>query len=157
MNEPLFPSTSASQTPNRAFRTTVIMLADHNSLVVKGRDAYRPPEFEQPSALAARDLEIQVLSQQNLRDVWSEVHYPSSIEGFSTEHELNASRGFTFGFPPEGKPLVPERLRHIDGMHASSDLGAFLLHSQQGQKSLVHPVAFFPHLMEFRGLRRSTP
>ena len=99
MNEPLFPSTSASQTPNRAFRTTVIMLADHNSLVVKGRDAYRPPRFEQPSALAARDLETQVLSQQNLRDVWSKVHDPSSVEGFSTEHELNVSRGSPLASP----------------------------------------------------------
>ena len=41
----------------------VIMLADHNSLIIKGRDAYRPPEFEHPRALTARDLETQVLSE----------------------------------------------------------------------------------------------
>ena len=40
----------------------VIMFADHNSLVINGRDAYRPLEFEHPRALTARDMETQVLS-----------------------------------------------------------------------------------------------
>ena len=30
---------------------TVLLLVDHNSFIVKAKDAYRPPEFKQPAAL----------------------------------------------------------------------------------------------------------
>ena len=66
----------------------VIKLADHNSLIIKGRDAYRPLQFENPTALTARELETQALSQQGLRDVWSEVDDLSAFDGTSTEHGM---------------------------------------------------------------------
>ena len=56
----------------------VHLLADHNSRVVKGRDVCRPPEL---SVVATRDLEAQVLSEQGLSGLWSEVHNQHFMRG----------------------------------------------------------------------------
>ena len=102
--------------------TTVIMLADHNSLLIKERDTYHPPKFEQPASLQAREMEVQMLSESDLFDVWIEVHDASSFEGVGTDHELNTSKGFTFASPKAGAALNPQRLRRIDRKHASRHL-----------------------------------
>ena len=100
----------------------MLLLADHNSLAVKGKDAYRSPEFEHHCAMVARDLETQVLSEQGLLDLWCEVQDAAFFEDFSMDHELRTSRRFTFGFSPDGKAVEPSQLRRIDRIHVSSFL-----------------------------------
>ena len=48
---------------------SVIMLADNNTMIIKGRDAHTPPKFEHPTTLAAKNLETQAIIEQGLRDV----------------------------------------------------------------------------------------
>ena len=47
----------------------LILCADHNSLVVKHRDAFAPPEFEHDTSLRARDQEVTTLAKAGLQDV----------------------------------------------------------------------------------------
>ena len=54
--------------------------------------------------------------------MWSEVNDSSAFDGTSTEHEMAVSKGFTFGYPPEGKLLEPATLRPIDRIHVPTNL-----------------------------------
>ena len=99
-----------------------LLLAHHDRFVVKGTHVYRLPEFEQPAALAAWDLETQVLSEQGLSHLRSEVHDPPLFERFAAHHEFGTSKGFALGFSKEALASEPSQLRHIDRIHASSSL-----------------------------------
>ena len=56
-------------------RKQVLMLADHNSLVVPQRDSDNPPTEDQADITNARDVEHQVLGDMGLSDTWEYVHW----------------------------------------------------------------------------------
>ena len=58
----------------------LIMCADHNSLIVKHRDAAKPPYFEHDSALAAREQQLQEIAKAGLQDVWVDIHCPDIVD-----------------------------------------------------------------------------
>ena len=53
----------------------VLMLADHNSLVVPQRDSDNPPTEDRGDIINARDVELQVLGDMGLSDTWEYVHW----------------------------------------------------------------------------------
>ena len=55
----------------------LVLCADHNSLVVKHRDAFAPPEFEHDTSLRAREQEVTALARAGLQDVWVDIHCPT--------------------------------------------------------------------------------
>ena len=98
----------------------LILCADHNSLVVKHRDAFAPPEFEHDTSLRARDQEVTTLAKAGLQDVWVDIHCPTLTD--IKDKEASCPMGFTYGYPREGGRLNPQRLRRIDRIHTTSDL-----------------------------------
>ena len=98
----------------------LILCADHNSLVVKHRDAFAPPEFEHDTSLHARDQEVSTLAKAGLQDVWVDIHCPTLTD--IKDKEASCPTGFTYGYPREGERLDPQRLRRIDRIHTTSDL-----------------------------------
>ena len=98
----------------------LIFCADHNSLVVKHRDAFAPPEFEHDTSLRARDQEVTTLAKAGLQDVWVDIHCPTLTD--IKDKEASFPTGFTYGYPREGERLDPQRLRRIDRIHTTSDL-----------------------------------
>ena len=97
----------------------LILCADHNSVVVKHRDAFAPPEFEHDTSLRARDQEVTTLAKAGLQDGWVDIHCPTLTDIKDTE--ASCSTGFTYGFR-EGERLEPQRLRRIDRIHTTSNL-----------------------------------
>ena len=75
----------------------VLLLADHNSIVVKGRGVYRPGESEPPTALHARDMQSHVLSECNMVDVWPKVHEVCTFQGFGTRMICSNQEGTHLG------------------------------------------------------------
>ena len=55
----------------------LILCADHNSLVVKHRDAFAPPEFEHDTSLRAKEQEVTTLAKAGLPDAWVDIHCPT--------------------------------------------------------------------------------
>ena len=98
----------------------LILCADHNSLVVKHRDAFAPPEFEHDTSLRARDQEVATLAKAGLQDVWVDIHCPTLTD--IKDKEASCPTGFTYGYPREGERLDPQRLRRIDRIHTTSEL-----------------------------------
>ena len=98
----------------------LILCADHNSLVVKQRDAFAPPEFEHDTSLPARDQEVTTLAKAGLQDVWVDIHCPTLTD--IKDKEASCPTGFTYGYPREGERLDPQRLRRIDRIHTTSEL-----------------------------------
>ena len=98
----------------------LILCADHNSLVVKHRDAFAPPEFEHDTSLCARDQEVTTLAKAGLQDVWVDIHCPTLTD--IKDKEASCPTGFTYGYPREGERLDPQRLRRIDRIHTTSEL-----------------------------------
>ena len=98
----------------------MILCADHNSLVVKHRDAFAPPEFEHDTSLRAREQEVATLAQAGLYDVYVDIHCPTLTD--INDKESLCPTGFTYDYPWEGERLDPQRLRHIDRIHTTSDL-----------------------------------
>ena len=95
----------------------LILCADHNSLVVKHRDAFAPPEFEHDTSLRAREQEVTALARAGLQDVWVEIHCPTLTD--IKDKESSCPTGFTYGYPREGERLDPQRLRRIDRIHTT--------------------------------------
>ena len=98
----------------------LILCADHNSLVVKHRDAFAPLEFEHDTSLRAREQEVTTLAKTGLQDVWVDIHCPTLMD--IKDKESSCPTGFTYGYPREGKRLDPQRLRRIDRIHTTPDL-----------------------------------
>ena len=98
----------------------LILCADHNSLVVKHRDAFAPPEFEHDTSLRAREQEVTTLAKAGLRDVWVDIHCPTLTD--IKDKESSCPTGFTYGYPREGERLDPQRVRRIDRIHTTPDL-----------------------------------
>ena len=98
----------------------LILCADHNSLVVKHRDAFAPPEFEHDTSLRARDQEVTTLAKAGMQDVWVDIHCPTLTD--IKDKEASCPTGFTYGYPREGERLDPQRLRRIDRIHTTSEL-----------------------------------
>ena len=98
----------------------LILCAGHNSLVVKRRDAFAPPEFEHDTSLRAREQEVATLAKAGLRDVWVDIHCPTLPD--IKDKESLCPIGFTYGYPREGERLDPRRLRRIDRIHTTLEL-----------------------------------
>ena len=98
----------------------VLLCADHNSLVVKHRDAFAPPKFEHDTSLRAREQEVATLAKAGLQDVWVDIHCSTLTD--IKDKESSCPTGFTYGYPREGERLGPQRLRRIDGIHTTSEL-----------------------------------
>ena len=79
----------------------LILCVDHNSLVVKHRDAFTPPEFEHDTSLRARDQEVRTLAKAGLQDVWVDIHCPTLTD--IKDKEASCPTGFTYGYPREGE------------------------------------------------------
>ena len=99
--------------------SNLILCANHNSLIVKHRDAFAPPEFEHDTSLRAREQEVAALAQAGLHDVWVDVHCPTLPD--IKDKESLCPTGFTYGYPWEGERLDPQRLRRIDRIHTTSE------------------------------------
>ena len=98
----------------------LILCADHNSLIVKHRDAFAPPEFEHDTSLRAGEQEVAALAKAGLHDVWVDIHCPTLTD--IKDKESLCPTGFTYRYPQEGERLDPQRLRHIDQIHTTSEL-----------------------------------
>ena len=98
----------------------LILCAERNSLVVKHRDAFAPPEFEHDMSLRAREQEVATLAKAGLQDVWVDIHCPTLTD--IKDKESSCPTGFTYGYPREGERLDPQRLRRIDRIHTTSEL-----------------------------------
>ena len=98
----------------------LILCADHNSLSVKPRDAFAPPEFEHDTSLRAREQEVATLAKAGLQDVWVDIHCPTLTD--IKDKDSSCPTGFTYGYPREGERLDPQRLRRIDRIHTTSEL-----------------------------------
>ena len=98
----------------------LILCADHNSLVVKHRDTFAPPEFEHDTSLRAREQEVAAWAKAGLHDVWVDIHCPTLTD--IKDKESLCPTGFTYGYPREGERLHPQRLRRIDRIHTTSEL-----------------------------------
>ena len=97
-----------------------LILCAHNSLVVKHRDAFAPPEFEHDTSLRAREQEVTTLARAGLQDVWVDIHCPTLTD--IKDKESSCPTGFTYVYPREGERLDPQRLRRIDRIHTTPDL-----------------------------------
>ena len=76
----------------------LILCADHNSLVVKHRDAFAPPEFDHDTSLRAREKEVATLAKAGLQDVWVDIHCPTLTDIKDKSHRVQrASRTATLG------------------------------------------------------------
>ena len=73
-------------------RGHVIMLADHNSLIVPARDANKPAEEKKNEILAAGDTEVTVLAKVGLTDAWPEIHHASP------DSRVSPPVGYTYGY-----------------------------------------------------------
>ena len=98
----------------------LVLCADHNSLVVKHRDAFAPPECEHDTSLRARERDVTTLAKAGLQDVWVDIHCPTLTD--IKDKESSCPTGFTYGYPREGERLDPQRLRRIDRIHTTPDL-----------------------------------
>ena len=98
----------------------LILCAEHNSLIVKHRDAFAPPEFEHDTSLRAREQEVAALAKAGLHDVWVDIHCPTLTD--IEDKESSCPTGFTYGYPREGERLDPQRLRRIDRIHATLEM-----------------------------------
>ena len=98
----------------------LILCADHNSLVVKLRDAFAPPGLEHDTSLRAGEQEVATLAKAGLQDVWVDIHCPTLTD--IKDKESSCPTGFTYGYPREGERLDPQRLRRIDRTHTTSEL-----------------------------------
>ena len=98
----------------------LILCADHNSLVVKHRDAFAPLEFEHDTSLRAREQEVATLAKAGLHDVWVDILCATLTD--IKDKESLCPTGFTYGYPWEGERLDPQRLRRIDRIHTTSEL-----------------------------------
>ena len=97
----------------------LILCADHNSLVVKHRDAFAPLEFEHDTSLRAREQEVAALVKAGLHDVWVDIHCLTLTD--MKDKDSLCPAGFTYGYPREGERLDPQRLRRIDRIHTTSE------------------------------------
>ena len=101
-------------------RGHVIMLADHNSLVVPARDANKPAEEKKNEILAARDTEVSVLAKMGLTDAWPEIHHASP------DLRMSPPAGYTYGYQV-GDPAPSDRsLKRLDRIHVSNSLKGHL-------------------------------
>ena len=98
----------------------LILCADHNSLVLKHRDAFARQEFEHDTSLRAREQEVAALVKAGLHDVWVDILCPTLTD--IKDKESLCPTGFTYGYPGEGEQLDPQRLRRIDRIHTTSEL-----------------------------------
>ena len=98
----------------------LILCANHNSLVVKHRDAFVAPKFEHDTSLHAREQEVTALPRAGLQDVWVDIHCPTLTD--IKDKDSSCPTGFTYGYPREGERLDPQRLRRIDRIHTTPDL-----------------------------------
>ena len=100
----------------------VLMLADHNSLVVPQRDSDNPPSEDRGDIINARDVELQVLGDMGLSDTWEYVHWGDGTDndpppGYTHGYRINEPEG---GSPGRIKPR--EGLRRLDRIHISTPL-----------------------------------
>ena len=75
----------------------LILLADHNSVLVPGRDTYLPPNpKELPNIVRAREVETETLATLGLAEAWTEIHEDRDT-GSASEARRGAShhRGTT--------------------------------------------------------------
>ena len=98
----------------------LILCADHNSLIVKHRDALAPPEFEHDTSLRATEQKVAALAKAGLHDVWVDIHCPTLMD--IKDKEPSCPTGFTYGYPQDGERLDPQRLHRIDRIHATLEL-----------------------------------
>ena len=75
----------------------LILWADHNSLVVKHRDAFAPPDFGHDTSLPAREQEVTTLAKAGLQDVSVDIHCPTLTD--IKDKESSCPTGFTYGYP----------------------------------------------------------
>ena len=92
----------------------------NNSLVVKHRDAFAPPQFEHDTSLRTREQEVATLAKAGPHDVWVDIHCPTLTD--IKDKESLCPTGFTYGYPREGERLNPQRLRRIDRVHTTSEV-----------------------------------
>ena len=76
-----------------------ILCAHHNSLILKQRDAFAPPEFEHDTSLRAREQEVAALAKAALHDVWVDTHCPTMMD--IKDKESSCPTSFTYGYPRE--------------------------------------------------------
>ena len=69
----------------------LILCADHNSLIVKHRDAFAPREFEHDTSLRAREQEVAALAKVGPHDVWVDIHCPTS-DGYQGQGVIVSNR-----------------------------------------------------------------
>ena len=98
----------------------ILPCANHNSLIMKNRDAFTPPESEHDTSLRAREQEVAALARAGLHDVWVDMHCPTLMD--IIDKDSSNPIGFTYGYPREGTSLDPQRLRRIHRIHAVPDL-----------------------------------
>ena len=98
----------------------LILCVDHNSLIVKHRDAFAPLEFKHDTSLRAREQEVAALAKAGLHDVWVDIHCPTLMD--IKDKEPLCPTGFTHGYPRDGQRADPLRPRRIDRIHATSEL-----------------------------------
>ena len=88
--------------------------------MVKHRDAFAPPQFEHDTSLHATDQEVTTLAKAGPQDVWVDIHCPTLTD--IKDKEASCPTGFTYGYPRERERPDPQRLRHIDRIHTTSEL-----------------------------------
>ena len=98
----------------------LILCADHNSLILKHRDAFAPLEFEHDTSFRAREHEVAALAKAGLHDVWVDIHCPTLTD--IKDKESLCPTGFTYGYPRERERLDSQRLRRTDRIHATSEM-----------------------------------
>ena len=79
----------------------LIICADHNSLIVKHRDAFAPLKFEHDTPLRAGEQEVAA----GLHNVWVHIHCPTLMD--TKDKEPSCPIGFTYGYPRYGERLDP--------------------------------------------------
>ena len=125
----------------------------HNSLIVKHRDAFAPPEFEHDTSLRAREQEVAALAKAGLHDVWVDIHCPTMMD--IKDKESSCPAGFTYGYPRDGERLDPQRLRRIDRIHAMLELPSLatsvypMFAGNSDHKAVL--AEFTPHSFETEG------
>ena len=92
---------------------SVVLLADHNSLIIPAQDAAKPPQTEPNTVVEARETELAVLGSLKLEDAWNEIHYDPETQ--------DTKIGFTFAYNV-GKAMQLDRLQRIDPIHVSNHL-----------------------------------
>ena len=99
------------------FQGHLVMMADHNSLIVPARDCDSPAEEKTLEILDARDTEVASLPALGLMDAWCEVHNLNN-----SDHQ-DVPPGYTFGHSIHDSSESSDRSkRRLDRIHLSESL-----------------------------------